>query len=497
MKKHFTFIALAFVTAVNVSAEKVFDWAGNVGNLQLTGTAAFEDIKSQTNTEPTACITFANGYAAATDTTSAANYAELTLDGSGFKAGDVVVIDYFYNNSSTKVAAVGVYNTDDVELAASPEGINGRFSDGFSTFQYTLTEDMDAIRIARAKIGKTKTCVARLEVYRGEGSMGDTNGNSVFKARTILNLADIKAEDIQILSGDNAEVTTYLHSLTEEEFPAINYMHFEGNEEIDSAMLIAFKQCPGLKIRYKNKSDKLSILKCAKDYLVMNGKNFELWLDSVQPGDTIVFVVTAKGSGTPYFDHEYSVSCNLNPYQPNDNLDPYYTTGDVFTQSDASIENDYSEWTKLVYIVQAGQTSVRIKETGSGFRIAKILVGAYRGEQPEEPEQPEQPEEPIENDSLVVSYLDKDSMIIDSESLLLHLPEAPQIEGFTFIGWDVVAGHLADGIMIQAVYEAKDPIASSVVNIDSTNPARKLIRKGNVYVLKDDKIYSITGQEVK
>ena len=178
MKKIF-FFAAAMLASVSMSAETVFDWTNNVGKIELTGTTAFETVKSQTDKVATSCIAFNNGYAAATETTPATNYAELTLEGAGFLAGDVVVIDFYYNNSSEKVATVGVYNTAGVELAASANGINGKKVDGFSNFQYTLTENMDTIRIARAKTGKTKTCVAKLEVIRG-GVVIEKAGTPIF-----------------------------------------------------------------------------------------------------------------------------------------------------------------------------------------------------------------------------------------------------------------------------------------------------------------------------
>lgn len=461
MKKIF-FFASAMLVAVSMSAETVFDWINEVGNLELTGTAAIESIKSQTNTTPTNCITFANGYVAANDSagTPASNYAELSLEGAGFLAGDVVVIDYFYNNSSEKVANVGIYNTADEELAASPNGINGRLADGFSTFQYELENDMDVIRLARAKTGKTKTCVARLEVIRGgvviakagtpifsvaEGEYYDpiqlvltatpadqifvslNNGifeeytdtiiideydvdyvvsayatyegaeNSdtvsatyklihfvprpVFKARQTIRLDSIAAEDIEILSGDNAMVGSY--TMDGVPCPSVNYLHVPNVEGKDSVMIIGFKDREGVTLRYKNSGDKANALKCPAAYAQCDSKNFEFYVDGVKGGDTIVFVVTAKGSA-PRFDHTYSTACYLDPYQPDDDADPCFTDGEVYTKSDARVDEDYIGWTNLVYIVQEGHTKIRLKEVANGCRIAKIQIGAYRGDAPAE-----------------------------------------------------------------------------------------------------------------
>ena len=144
-------------------------------------------------------------------------------------------------------------------------------------------------------------------------------------------------------------------------------------------MIISFKNRDGLTLRYKNSADKANALKLPANYVQADSKNFEMYVDGVEGGDTIVFVVTAKGSA-PTFDHNYSTACYLTPYQPEDDTDPCFTDGAVYTASDAKVEDDYIGWTNLVYVVQEGRHSVRLKETANGFRIAKIQLGAYRGE---------------------------------------------------------------------------------------------------------------------
>ena len=98
---------------------------------------------------------------------------------------------------------------------------------------------------------------------------------------------------------------------------------------------------------------------------------------------------------------------------------------------------------------------------------------------------------------LTVSYQDKDEVNIDSEDITLHLPEPPVFSGFTFLKWQVVAGDLTDGITIHAVYTANTPTSAPEVVVNPANPAQKLIRNGNVYILTDSKTYTVTGQEVR
>ena len=53
-----------------------------------------------------------------------------------------------------------------------------------------------------------------------------------------------------------------------------------------------------------------------------------------------------------------------------------------------------------------------------------------------------------------VNYVDKAGSAMRSERATLYAPQAPEIEGFTFVEWVVVASDLADGISIQATYQA-------------------------------------------
>jgi len=95
-----------------------------------------------------------------------------------------------------------------------------------------------------------------------------------------------------------------------------------------------------------------------------------------------------------------------------------------------------------------------------------------------------------------VVYKDKGGDIISSDDITLNVPEAPEIANFTFLRWEVVGGTLEDVIEIQAVYQANTPTSAPEVT-NPSNPAQKLIREGNVYILRDDKIYTIQGQTVR
>ena len=95
-----------------------------------------------------------------------------------------------------------------------------------------------------------------------------------------------------------------------------------------------------------------------------------------------------------------------------------------------------------------------------------------------------------------VNYLDKNGSLIQNEEVVLYAPDAPQIEGFTFIKWTAVSDNLEEGLTIQAIYESNTPTSAPVV-VNPANKSQKLIRNGNVYILKDEKTYTIQGHEVK
>lgn len=108
----------------------------------------------------------------------------------------------------------------------------------------------------------------------------------------------------------------------------------------------------------------------------------------------------------------------------------------------------------------------------------------------------ETPIETVEG-NYTIYYADKDSRDLTDETVTLHVPVAPVIEGFTFVEWRVAEGSLSFGITIQAIYEANEPTSAPAVYTNPANPAQKLIRNGNVYILSGDKTYTLQGQEVK
>ena len=103
----------------------------------------------------------------------------------------------------------------------------------------------------------------------------------------------------------------------------------------------------------------------------------------------------------------------------------------------------------------------------------------------------------FEDQIVQLSYLKKDESVLYMETQTWQIPHAPHVEGFTFEKWEVLAGDLNDGIQLQAVYTSDQPTGAPAVYTNPANPAQKLIRRGNVYILQDGKTYNINGSRVE
>ena len=96
-----------------------------------------------------------------------------------------------------------------------------------------------------------------------------------------------------------------------------------------------------------------------------------------------------------------------------------------------------------------------------------------------------------------VVFSDQDHNELSAQSVTLRVPLAPEIEGFTFLYWKTTDARVDDVITLQAVYESNSPTAAPEVYVNPSNKAQKLIRNGQVYILHEEKQYTISGQVVK
>ena len=100
---------------------------------------------------------------------------------------------------------------------------------------------------------------------------------------------------------------------------------------------------------------------------------------------------------------------------------------------------------------------------------------------------------------LTIIFSDQDNNELSAQTVTLRVPLAPEIKGFTFLYWLPVAEPVEDVITLQAVYKSNNdtPTEAPEVFVNPANPAQKLIRNGQVYILHEEKMYTISGQVVK
>ena len=93
-----------------------------------------------------------------------------------------------------------------------------------------------------------------------------------------------------------------------------------------------------------------------------------------------------------------------------------------------------------------------------------------------------------------ISFIGQDDTEIIGNTASIKVPAAPEISGFTFVKWQVVESDLNDKIEIRAIYQSDTPTPSPAVVVpDPANPAIKLIRNGNMYILYDGRTYNEQG----
>ena len=91
-----------------------------------------------------------------------------------------------------------------------------------------------------------------------------------------------------------------------------------------------------------------------------------------------------------------------------------------------------------------------------------------------------------------------DNSLIGSKHVDFTLPNPPEVAGFTFSKWFVVAGEFENQIVFIAVYEYSGvpAVLPSEVSVPG-NSNQKLIREGNVYILTSDHTFNAQGKIVK
>jgi len=98
--------------------------------------------------------------------------------------------------------------------------------------------------------------------------------------------------------------------------------------------------------------------------------------------------------------------------------------------------------------------------------------------------------------AIPVRFVDVEGETLLNSYVLDTAPIAPIIVNRTFLGWHAVAADIADGIVIQATYEDQTNTAAPSAQTDTENP-QKVLRDGNVYILRGNQTYTLTGTGVR
>lgn len=207
MKKLFT-LAAVLVAAMTMNAETIYSWEGSVGTTTIVskevrtekaltnvvaGTAKYNADATEINV-----LSFKSSYSGTLKNAAngdsiyngekekTVNYVEIAPVSGGFKAGDVLKVKAFYNNTSDKEARVEVRAGGDGVLYTSDLVVNGKTKAGDMTLcTYTLEADQTVLRIGRS--GKTTLCVGSIIVERGGATAIDNTEANVKATKVVEN----------------------------------------------------------------------------------------------------------------------------------------------------------------------------------------------------------------------------------------------------------------------------------------------------------------------
>jgi hypothetical protein len=76
------------------------------------------------------------------------------------------------------------------------------------------------------------------------------------------------------------------------------------------------------------------------------------------------------------------------------------------------------------------------------------------------------------------------------------LPEAPDVEHYTFVGWSHTCKNVQHNMNVYAIYERNKEESIENLSLGGFQPT-KILRNGQILILRGDKAYTVDGQEVK
>ena len=75
-------------------------------------------------------------------------------------------------------------------------------------------------------------------------------------------------------------------------------------------------------------------------------------------------------------------------------------------------------------------------------------------------------------------------------------PEAPEVEGYEFKGWDTDFDHVTEDLTVKAIYTEKSGTGVSEIQGDQVQ-STKVLRDGVLFIERNGKVYDVVGREVK
>ena len=324
----------------------------------------------------------------------------------------------------------------------------------------------------------------------GLTSLSVEAGNTVYDSRNNCNAIIKTSTNTLIFGCQNTTIPNTVTSIGEYAFYNCIYLtSVTIPNSVTSIGNLAFRGCTGLtslsvkagNTVYDSRNNCNAIIKTSTNTLIWGCQNTTIPNSVTSIGDDAF----AYCSGLTSVTIPNSVtSIGLNAFNRCSGL----TAVTNYATTPQSINSNVFEYVnKSTCVLNVPKESVSLYQAAEVWKEFTNIMGV---------DVPEEPIETIEGD-YTIYYVDKESQDLYNHVVTLYVPVAPAIEGFTFIGWQTVSSMLSEGITIQAVYQSNIPTNAPAVYTNPANPAQKLIKNGNVYILTDDKTYTITGQQVK
>ena len=134
------------------------------------------------------------------------------------------------------------------------------------------------------------------------------------------------------------------------------------------------------------------------------------------------------------------------------------------------------------YCYREGYEFIGWSDSLQNITSARISVAQYK---------------PLSAGNYTITYSGKDGEFLDTQNIDLNVPVPATIDGYMFVGWQVVGGSLEQGIQVQAAYEPIGGSGAPATEGEQAGP-RKVIRDNNIYILTSDgKVYTSDGKLVE